>query len=402
MNDMKISWIIIGIAIIGLIYGAMTNKPYTIEDVESKKVITFAITGDSIRQKAIEETVAIFERQNNCEIELFKFSSQEILAKKVISHMSAGKSFDVFYTDKVTLDLLAEKEWLINLEEIVVSRKAQGDVFFENTLTYGVVEGAQYALPVGVSPYVIYYNKDIFNTYGVTLPQVLFESNNWNEESFEKSIENIWTQTRKPAFMLDPQGSTLEMFLRMKNILPEERNNSKKMNEIFRDFSDMIWQGMIEYEPANIDYQKSTRLFVTGALPMTIGDLSMTKACHNAPFEWDIIPFPSSTGQYDTSIYKTHLIAGYDGINSELTEKFIEFYISHVGQKYRIEKGDSVIPSLDMTFYTSMGDVTFPAHSNYYFHIIEDGISYNKQNLDIYGTQTINEMWDKLGGNELK
>jgi len=43
--------------------------------------------------------------------------------------------------------------------------------FYPGTLDAFVNEGKQYAVPLGVDPWVVYYNKDLFDRYGVAYPQ---------------------------------------------------------------------------------------------------------------------------------------------------------------------------------------------------------------------------------------
>lgn len=397
-NRMKWKWMLLVIAIIGTIYGLTVTDNQSVQHKKNNQVLSFAIFGDAQTKRIIEKTVEIFGRQNNCEVEVYCFSSQEELDENVIWQMISGKSFDVFYVDKPTLELINKEKWLLELDDIVERRAAEGDFFYDKALTYGKLDNKQLALPIGEIPYVIYYNIDMFNSYQIKTPQYLFDNNEWNYRSFLEIIGKFSKSTGEPAFLLDSNRTTIEMYLRMisSSFEMSETDMVSFLDLNFQDTVDLVRNGNIQYESFNENYDISNKIFISGQIPMIIGDLSATKAFHNTAFKWDIIPFPSSTTNYNTSIYETPMVAGYDGQNSEIALKFIDFYVSHIGQKLRIENGDSLIPSLDMTFYSSMGDVTFPDHSNYYFYVIEHGNIYSKEVVEQADMQALTKKWDTL------
>lgn len=368
-------------------------------DTGEQPKITFAVYGDKDIQKVVEDVAAVFMQQSSCKVEVYCYSTEEELKAKVVGQLAAGKAFDIFCTDVDTVSFLSSGDWLVNLDELVEQRRAQGDEFYQAALLCGEVMGEQYGIPTGVMPYMIYYNVDYFEKYGLDTPQQYFERKQWSFEDFRNCLTDLTACTSTPSFELDARWPVINAMLHCDGgdfqkegeTISLDRQACKTM-DLLKELEE---QHIIEYAGSIKDVRTPEERFAAGELPMTIGDLSMTRLLNGSgKFEWDVVPLPSLNSDFTNSVFHVPLIAACKGENVELAEEFIDFYVSTFGQKNRLEQGECLLPSLNMTFYTSMGDVTFPDHSNYYFYVLEKGYAdYNKDISDV-DRKTLTAFWD--------
>lgn len=323
---------------------------------KEKPSISFALCGDMEMQKIMDKVTQVFMRIQDCEVDVYCFSTEEELREKTIAQVAAGEPFDVICPDRYTFDVLEASSRLCVLDEIVLNLHADGDDFYSAALADGQVNGRQYALPTGVMPYLIYYNQDAFEAADVPSPQEYMNEKRWTPDGFADCIFRFYQSTGKPVLALN-------------NRRDESKATPSNVVEIAGDDVD-IDPRCIAY----MDVESMRQQFIHGEIPMIVSDLSMTR--FGWDIQWDVIPYPSSDSDFSRCIFDVPMIIAVADDQQELAKEFVQFYVSGIGQKLRLEHGECLLPSLNMTFYTSMGDVVFPDHSNYYFFAIENGSSY--------------------------
>lgn len=301
--------------------------------------------GDMEQQQIVDEVVDVFGRVYNCRVDVYCFSTAEELRERIISQFAAGKPFDVFCPDLRTFNILLESRYLSPLDEVVAQRHEQGDDFYSTALKRGQRDGVQYALPVGVMPRLICYDVDAFEGLNLRSPQDLFEQGQWDAAGFAACINDLYHETQSPVLAVEDLAGLVGSEEAARAIDPGA----------------VVSMGLTE----------SLQAFGRGQVPMIVGDLRATRL--KTRVHWDVVPFPSEESDFSRSVFELPIIAAADGEQSDLAREFVGFYVSGIGQKLRLERGECLIPSLNMTFYTSMGNVTFPDHSNDYFFAIENG-----------------------------
>lgn len=295
-----------------------------------EEVLSFAIYGDADTEKIAKKAVQSFQELHHCKVEVYCYGTEKEEENQVLGQAAGGKSFDVFYITPAVLKIMKDAGEVVSLESVLTERKEQGDMFYPVTLQEGQIEQQQYALPIGVQPYMLYYNRDLLERMGLEDPQAMFQEKRWTEEVAKHYFQEFAEKSGKYTFDMEKKLSASEY---------DMRKNS----------------------------------FQSGEEAFILGDLSMTRLLYNADFSWDIIPAPSEHSDFSNSTFTIPMIAAGTGTHQDLACEFVDYYVSTLGQKLRLESGECLLPSLSMVFYTSMGDVAFPEHSNYYFFAIENG-----------------------------
>lgn len=373
----------------------------TVTDAEEQPRITFAVYGDKEIQSVAEEVTDVFMRQNNCRVDVYCYSTEEELKTKVIGQLAAGKAFDVFCADADTVSYLGSRGWLRNLDGLVDQRRLEGDEFYQTPLLSGQVMGKQFGVPTGVMPYMLYYNADFFEKYGLDTPQQYFERKEWRAEDFLNCLSDLSACTAAPSFELDSSWPVLNAMIHCGGGKIQKTGDDISLDgqawDTISKLKELEEQHVIEYSGMIKDIRTSEERFADGELPVIVGDLSMTRLLNKREeFQWDVVPIPSENSDFTSSVFHVPLIAAAKGENEVLAEKFINFYVSTIGQKNRLEHGECLLPSLNMTFYTSMGDVTFPDHSNYYFYVLEKGYADYRKDISDDDRQKLTAIWEEI------
>ncbi|POP31823.1 hypothetical protein C3B58_14725 [Lactonifactor longoviformis] len=390
----SIAFLVLGA--VGLIISMEMRESVQPQGTVDEEKIRFALYGNEEIQKIAEEVAETFMKQNKCKVEVYCYASEEELNSKIISQIAGGTTFDVFYTNQDILSRLMEVNELQELDDIVESRRQEGDEFYAVALENGNFDGKQYALPAGVMPYMIYYNRSFLTENGLEDVQTLFEKKQWNLEGFAAYMRAVKERTGKPGIALPGDWTVAEPFVRCDGGKYKAADGQVELNDKALETLEVLGQLMEEGTVMNAETEDSTSLaeaFSAGELPMIIGGLEMTRVCSRIDFEWDIVPYPSVESDFQNSNFDVPLVAAGNGKHVRMAKKFLSYYVSTLGQKIRLEKGECLIPSLSMVFYTSMGDVEFPEHSNYYFFAIENGYSSNRTGILDNEKEQILDIW---------
>lgn len=381
------------------------DRENALADGEQNKVhISFAAYGNARQKQIIEECARIFERDQNCVVDTYCFSTFEELNDRVISQYSVGEPFDVFISDINMMYLLADGGWLRPLDDIVEARRKAGDVYYPVALNYGKYAGEQLALPTGLKPYMLYFNSKMLSKNGMTSPIVRFQDKQWDFDSFVSYLRNYTKATSKPALAIDSSWPVLfGLAHEDEGFFSVSDNGSIALDAQIKDrltlYQKLIAEGVVKYVATGERKTELSDIFRSEDVPIILGGIEYINKLYDAEWmEWDIVPLPSKDSNFGNCPLDIPLIAvSGGGLNTKLAADFADYYVSTFGQKLRLEMGEYQISSLDMTFYTSMGDVKFPAHSNYYMLAVSNG--YGEPSMS---GQNVLDWFDAVMKNEIE
>ncbi|MBN2002300.1 MAG: sugar ABC transporter substrate-binding protein [Anaerolineae bacterium] len=102
-------------------------------------------------------------------------------------------SGDVFVGSQMSLLAYLDQNQVINLSAFIEQDEDLGlDDFYPNAVKVFTTQGKQWALPVGIDMMMLYYNKDLFDRYGVAYPKI-----GWNWQDFVESAQMTTEYTRE-------------------------------------------------------------------------------------------------------------------------------------------------------------------------------------------------------------
>lgn len=146
--------------------------------------IQVAVSGSAQELEIHQQKFDLFTEANpNVTIEPVDIGSERF--QKLMTLISSGTAPDIIYINEWTYSL-AYRNVLYGLNELVERDNFDLSAFPESLLTPLRYEGELYALPQEVSPYVIYYNKDMFTEAGVELP-----TDDWTIDDFYSAAKAL-------------------------------------------------------------------------------------------------------------------------------------------------------------------------------------------------------------------
>lgn len=374
----------------------MTPQIASVKPV-NRTVLTVALCGDTETQKIAEEAAQEFEKKEDCRVDIYCYSSEEELETNIYGQFASGKGFDVFYTNKEMLKKLYEKDVILDLDDVIRDRNGEKEYFYERALAEGQLGEKQYAVPIGVMPYMICYNSSLLEELGMTDPQEIFDEGAWTEENFYCYLSKVSKLSGSPAMVVSSDWPVVEMLvyseIKKGGTEAGEADWTEAAEAVTDSLGSLMKNGIVEVDDSE-SYELLRDSFAAGKIPFLIGRLDVTRACYNSTFTWDILPFPSEESDFSGTAMDISLIAAGKGQHQDLARRFISYYSSTAGQKTRLEAGECQMPSLNMVFYTSMGNVSFPEHANYYFYVMDEGYSLEDRMPEKEEREKVSKLWE--------
>jgi multiple sugar transport system substrate-binding protein len=192
---------------------------------------------------------------------------------------------------------------------------------------------AVYGVPFSTSPYIIFYNKTLFEQAGLETPDVLLEKGEWTWENLRVAAKAIKDETGVYGF--EYYGGELffgprvwmTMGILMKAFGGEGWNdegtqctmNSPEAVAAFEFIHNMIFVDKSAVPPGEIGD------FFSGGSGMIIAMLGRTGLLTDADFEWDIAPLPSGPAGYYPTIGQAAFVVFEAGEHVDVTSDFIAF-----------------------------------------------------------------------------
>lgn len=111
--------------------------------------------------------------------------------QKLMTLIGADNAPDIIYLNEWTY-IMANKGVLLGLNDLIEKDQFDTSVYPESLLTPLRYENELYALPQEVSPFVIYYNKEMFEAANVPLP-----TDDWTIDEFYAAAEALTNPAEK-------------------------------------------------------------------------------------------------------------------------------------------------------------------------------------------------------------
>ena len=130
--------------------------------------------GISIQREMMEEFMKLYPH-----IDIVLESIQRSFKEKIMTTMAAGSPPNVFLLDSVILPTFINRGLLEDLRPYAEKYGIDLSIYFQNVLKIAEADGALYAFPTGFTPYVMYYNKSLFDEANLRYPVWFTNSINW-------------------------------------------------------------------------------------------------------------------------------------------------------------------------------------------------------------------------------
>jgi multiple sugar transport system substrate-binding protein len=198
-----------------------------------------------------------------------------------------------------------------------------------------------YGVPFSTSPFVTYYNKDLFDAAGVPTPTVEAKSGNWTWETLRtsgkkiKAATGVWSYQNKggTGFTKTPL-ETLGPLLKAYGTTPWDDSGTKCLLTTRETIEAItIYHKMIFEDKAAVPPGNESNYFV-GQAATTTSQISHARKLKDSKFAWDIAPLTGGPAG-ETHLIGQAAIAAFQ--NSKNRDTVIDF-ISHMTNKENVTK----------------------------------------------------------------
>lgn len=319
-------------------------------EVDGKKVIRFA-TWDSAedveqQQKLVDDFNA---SQDEIIVKLEAYGSE--YDTKISAGMGSGDAPDVMYMWNYPTYYQA----LEPLDSFIEGDAGYKDNFYETLWDYNMIDEVTYGIPVGFTTHALFYNKDIFEQAGVSLPT---EDWTWNDlQQAAKTISENVEGVKGFSFQMKPDPYDFEMYAWSNGgaYADEEGNldgnlNSKETQEVFTMFQNMYKDGY-----AIATEKNGTDEFRSGKTAMYIYGSWALHSFDEDGLNYGVVEIPSfeNAGKDSVSILSSSGLAiSKSSKNKDAAWKFIQYWTGEECNKarvgYELPVLKSVVEELDI------------------------------------------------------
>lgn len=202
------------------------------------------------------------------------------------------------------------------------------DDFSEAAMGLWTADGTVWGVPFSTSPFVIFYNKDMFDAAGLEDPMAMAASGEWDMEKFREVAKALAEANGKWGFEFkDGQGYDSRI---MHALMPPIRAyggdvwtggecgfDKPEAVAAVTQLHEMVFQDRSVVPPGEQgDY-------FSGNAAMTINQISRASLMPNAGFNWGIAPLPTGPGGESPVIGQAAIVVFAAGRQKELAAEFV-------------------------------------------------------------------------------
>jgi multiple sugar transport system substrate-binding protein len=273
----------------------------------------------------------------------------------LLSELSAGTAPDVFWIPGASLGTFVQSGGIANLDSTVQNNRFDLSVFYPqqvSALTFNPAtrtnDGAVWGFPRDVSPFALYFNKDLFDEAGVDYPTQQLQAGQWDWDAFKKTAEAIHSLSKDVyGFGMNAWWGSWSMWVNMAggSYFTADRSactlNTPQVATALNYLAGMYKEGV--GVPYGTD---SEQPFVAGKLGMYLnGRWATPNNLQNLKFNWDAAEVPAGpNGQSNWLFWGAYVMNAKTAHPAEAFELMTKLVSSDV--QFQLVQAGANLPSL--------------------------------------------------------
>lgn len=266
---------------------------------------------------------------------------------KILTQYAGGLCPDIFFTEPNFLSGIAKEGVALPLNPFIEADKTFNlDDFYPMSLEAYTHDETLYALPGGITPFVLFYNKDIFDEEGVEYP-----SENWTWDDLVEVAQKLTKRDEKGRpiqfGLIPPATINLCIFIYQNGgrIYTEDMQkcivDNPEALEAFQFYHDLRHKYRVSPTAAEETFMASDGiLYRTGKVAMWyLGRWGSLRLKREAKFRWGVAPLPKKKE-------RKSMIASHGWVicsqckHPEMAWEFLKFITGLEGARAVVEMGD--------------------------------------------------------------
>lgn len=348
-------WVLCSLFVLGL-FGCAPKS-----EVRTLRIANWGGAGsDSEFDRLVRDLYRQFEAENPG-IRVRVENNPEAYAAKMVLSFVAKAEPDIMMLDASSAALFINNGVLADLEPLIAKDPSfRKDDFFPNVLDIARRGPSLYAIPQDFTPMVMYYNKRVFDRYGVPYPKP-----GWTIQQFRETAKRL-TQDDTHGFVVKNWMPGWVMWIWNFGGDVVSPDGTKSTGFFDGPASVQAIQFLKDLVHTDRSAPTLSQVASMGVDPFVNGKAGMTISGHwsmiefaNAPvgpdgkksLTWDdlgVVELPSLSGKSQTVMYESGYAIGQNSKNKDLAWKFIKFMTSYDVQKKYNSSGIAVCARRDV------------------------------------------------------
>ncbi|WP_186327424.1 sugar ABC transporter substrate-binding protein [Paenibacillus sp. Y412MC10] len=343
----------VGLAVIVLLAGLLsgcskgevTGNPDTAGGKQT--VIRMAVSGSEQEKQLRYETANLFMKEHpDIKIEWVDIGTERY--QKTLTLISGGNAPDILYINEWTVPL-AKRDVLMPLDDFINKDPDFNlDEFYPSVIDAYKVDGKLYGIPQEISPYVVFYNKDLFDKANLPYPK-----DNWTEEQFLETASKLTDPANKRyGYLYENFGAPLDGFLTRNNVElyadpPNTHLDSPEALETLTMLKKMVVDDHVSPSPSEQQAagQGSDAQFRNQQVAMISSGMWYLPTFKKdpLPFKWDVVRMPAKQNQ-QTKVGALSWSISKSTKHPEAAWEVLKFFVGAEGMKI-VAKYNMALPA---------------------------------------------------------
>ena len=255
--------------------------------------ITFSTWGSASEIKILEPIIKDFEDKNpDIKIELRHIPQNYF--EKIHLLFASNLEPDVIFINNINLPVYSSR--LADLTGIVNEKD-----FYKQGIEGLSVSGKLYAVPRDISVLMVYYNKDLFDKFGVSYPNKSWSLKDLEEKAHKLTSNKTWGISYEPnIYYAYPYIRNLGSEILNSDCVQE--TEKKNFKAAIKYYKNMAYLYHIAPMTSQIGSKTAAQMFLEGQLGMYVsGRWLVPKFRECALFDWEVVNFPNCSAPIDAS-----------------------------------------------------------------------------------------------------
>jgi len=213
----------------------------------------------------------------------------------------------------------------------------QLDDFADSTMGLWYKEDALYGVPFSTSPFVVFYNADLFEAAGLDNPSELAARGDWTWETLRESAAQLADASngRYGFESMDGQGYDSRVWDTLVPLIRAYGGDvwdgdhctldSPEAVQAVELYHDMIFADQSAVPPGEMGD------FFNGQAALTYTQISRASKLDDADFDWGIAPMPSGPAGASPIIGQAAIVVFKGSPNAQLATEFLAYMTSQIG-----------------------------------------------------------------------
>lgn len=140
------------------------------EEQQKKQIYVLSAYETKLHQQILNEVAENYSSRSGCAKVIMEFIPKENFKKEICLRMDNGKTADLIICDNGMMPALIDMGVFADISEYV-EESCQDSMNFQKLWNTTMDDGKYYGIPFTCDPYVLFYNRDVFQKNGLSVPE---------------------------------------------------------------------------------------------------------------------------------------------------------------------------------------------------------------------------------------